>query len=468
MRPAKSDASTGQAQAPARREAKALLLSLVRGPLPVQSTGKAEGLDYWERDYLRKAVRYLRRVAHRSKTPLARTSELRMQAEELAMLRAEAAEMNPGRWNRDQSGFAGSRRHLDMLLESLGAPYEINRWNTWRARSSRVRPDLRGASLWKLDFTHVRLHRARLDRVSLGAATLRVADLRGVSLREANLSQADLSYATLRDADLRDASLDGTVLTEADLSGADLRGANLTGCVLNRARLYGAKLQGALVWGTSVWDAQFDDTTQQEGLLIGWSDLDPIDVAIDETRSWRLPEKSLVVDDLRVAHFMSLVRENESLAEVIDAASSKMVLLLGRFTGQQKQVLNALKDELPNHGYAPVVFDFREPVDRDLIETVATLAGLAKFIIADLSRPRSTPLESQLTIPQIAIPWVPIIRAGEHPFSMFLALQRKYDWVLPTVRYQSVPSLLRQLEERVIRPAEALSRRLKAMKHSRS
>jgi hypothetical protein len=48
---------------------------------------------------------------------------------------------------------------------------------------------------------------------------------------------------------------------------------------------------------------------------------------------------------------------------------------------------------------------------------------------------------------------------------MFLALQRKYDWVLPTLRYRSVPELLRQLKERVIRPAEIISGRLKAMKH---
>jgi hypothetical protein len=158
------------------------------------------------------------------------------------------------------------------------------------------------------------------------------------------------------------------------------------------------------------WYSRLDLSSELVTGCFGLIDLDPLEVHLDESASWRLPEKSLVVDDIRVAHFMSLVRENENIAEVIDAASSKMVLLLGRFTGRQKQVLEALKDALPSDGYAPVVFDFREPADRDLIETVATLAGLAKFIIADLSRPRSTPLESQLTIPQIAIPWASIIR----------------------------------------------------------
>jgi uncharacterized protein YjbI with pentapeptide repeats len=376
-----------------------------------------------------------------------------------------AAETNPGRWNRDQADFAGAQKHLDLLLESLGAPGEINPWNAWRARSPRVRPDLRGANLWGLDLRQVRLHRTKLNDANLGGASLRLADLSGASLVGAVLAEADLSHATLRDADLRNARLAGAVFADADLSGVDLRGALLAGCVLNGARLYGARLEGALVWGTSVWDAKVDVTTRQKGLLIGWSDLDPIDVLLDESGSWRVPERSLVVDDIRVAHFMSLVRENENIAEVIDAASSKMVLLLGRFTGRQRQVLEALKEALPGYGYAPVVFDFREPTDRDLIETVATLAGLAKFIIADLSQPRSTPLESQLTIPQIAIPWAPIIRRDEDPFSMFLALQRKYDWVLPTVRYRSVPDLLRQLKMHVIRPAEIVSSRLKAMKH---
>jgi len=426
--------------------------------------------EYWERDFLLQVVPGLRHLARTGRKALtSRTSKLRSYATTLALLRAEAADRNLGRWNRDQGGFRGNAKQLDLLMRALGAPSVINEWNAWRKLHPKIVPDLHGVNLVGLNLQGVRLHATRLDDAVLSGASSRASDFRWASFVKAGLSGVDFSYTDMSSCDMRHVMLQDAVLSGADLSGADLRYAILTGCVLNRATLYGTRLTGALVWGTSVWDVEYDDNESQKGMLIGWDMLDPIDVAMDieDRGELRMPKRSLIVDDLRVAHFMSLVRENEHLAKIFDAASSKTVLLLGRFTGNQEKVLEKLREALPKYGYAPVVFDFEEPRDRDLIETVAMLAGLAKFIIADLTDPRSTPLESQLTIPQIAIPWVPIIRLPDEPFSMFDALQRKYEWVLPTVPYRSIPDLLQQLESKVIRPAERLSETLRAWKHDR-
>lgn len=423
-------------------------------------------LEYWEREFLLGVIPRFRGRATR-KPPRAHARNLRSLATTLAILRGEAAERNPGRLTRDQSRFRGRAEHLKLLMRSLGAPSVINEWNAWRKLHPTAQPDLRGVDLSGMELRDIRLRGARLDGASLSGSSSRGSDFYGASLVKAGLSGADFSYADMIRCDMRRAMMQDAVFSAVDFSEADLRDAILTGCVLNRAKLHGTKLSGALVWGTSVWDVQYRDNRHQKGMLIGWDMLDPIDVAmsIEDQGRLRMPERSLVVDDLRVAHFMSLVRENENLAKVFDAASTSTVLLLGRFTDDQKEVLEALREALPEHGYAPVVFDFAEPRDRDLIETVAMLAGLARFIIADLTNPRSTPLESQLTIPQIAIPWVPIIRAPDKPFSMFDALQRKYEWVLPTVSYRSVRGLLRLLERKIIRPAEKLSEKLRAMKH---
>jgi hypothetical protein len=153
------------------------------------------------------------------------------------------------------------------------------------------------------------------------------------------------------------------------------------------------------------------------------------------------------------------------LASILDAASGKLVLLLGRFQGQQLNVLRALESALPEAGYVPIVFDFREPKYRDLVETVAVLAGLSRFVIADLSSPRSTPLESHLIIPSMAVPFVPIIRKEERPFSMFFALRRKYPWVLEPVPYASEAGLIRKLRTRILEPAESLAESLRKAKH---
>jgi hypothetical protein len=39
-------------------------------------------------------------------------------------------------------------------------------------------------------------------------------------------------------------------------------------------------------------------------------------------------------------------------------------------------------------------------------------------VIADVSNPKSAPLELQATLPEIMIPFLPIIEEGEKPFAM--------------------------------------------------
>jgi hypothetical protein len=53
------------------------------------------------------------------------------------------------------------------------------------------------------------------------------------------------------------------------------------------------------------------------------------------------------------------------------------------------------------------------------------------------------------------VPFAPILQHGEQPFSMFVDLQNKYDWVLTVLAYPSVDRLLEVLEDEVVRPAEA-------------
>ena len=68
----------------------------------------------------------------------------------------------------------------------------------------------------------------------------------------------------------------------------------------------------------------------------------------------------------------------------------------------------------------------------------------------------SAPLELQATVPDYMVPFVPILQDGEQPFSMFVDLQNKYDWVLqPVVGYTSIDRLIEVLEDKVVRPAEA-------------
>jgi uncharacterized protein YjbI with pentapeptide repeats len=354
--------------------------------------------------------------------------------------------------------FKGKRSHLVRLLAFRNKP---GAWERWRTEIGAV-PDLRGAELSELDFDGLDLSHARLRGAYLSSVSIRGGILNHADLSDSDLRNTDLSYAELRNARLTGARLEEILLTRADLRNADLSRSALIGASLNGANLQGAKLTDAIVWGIASWNVRCDAKTEQTGLYVVPGLFDPF--AYDE-RTVRHPEHSVRVNDIEVAHFISLLVQNPKIGHLIDAAADRVVLLLGRFVGSERAVLDALKERLPKFGYVPVVFDFDQPENRDTIETVSILAGLSNFVIANLSRPRSTPLEAHLVIPRMAVPFVPVIREGQSPFSMFKALQRKYQWVLPTVTYRDPDSLMRKLRKKVIEPAEKAAAQIRRLKH---
>ena len=162
-----------------------------------------------------------------------------------------------------------------------------------------------------------------------------------------------------------------------------------------------------------------------------------------------------------------LLLNNENVRDVINTITTKAVLIRGRFTPERKAILDALRDELRKHDYVPILFDFDKPTDRDFTETIMTLAGMCRFIIADITNPKSAPLELQATVPNYMIPFVPIIQEDEQPFSMFQDIHGKFDWVLDTLTYQSQETLIAGLEQAVILPALEMHEELMARKQAK-
>jgi hypothetical protein len=113
-----------------------------------------------------------------------------------------------------------------------------------------------------------------------------------------------------------------------------------------------------------------------------------------------------------------------------------------------------LRDELRQRGFLPMVFNFDKPETKDFTETVRILAGLSRFVIVDLTNPRSAPLELQATVPDTMIPFVPILQVGEEPFAMFRDLWIAHrDRVLEPIGYTSVDDLVQGLDAAIIAPA---------------
>ena len=208
-----------------------------------------------------------------------------------------------------------------------------------------------------------------------------------------------------------------------------------------QADLSGADLTDAFVYGVSAWDVQLKGAVQDRLVIT------------------TAKEPTVVVDDLQVAQFLHLIINNGRIRGVIDALTTKVVLILGRFTPARKIVLDCVRDGLRRRGFVPVLFDFDRPASRDFTETVMTLAHLAAFIVADITDPASLPKELEAIVPRLAVPVVPLLQQDHEPYAMF-GDYWKYDWVLGIVRYRDGPGLVRTLDRTVVGPAEQTAQAL--------
>lgn len=306
-------------------------------------------------------------------------------------------------------------KHLARLRQGVAA------WNAWRRRSPSVVPDLSRALLIEAELRGINLAHANLERANLRMSTL---------------SRANLTRANLRGADLRAASLRRAKLEHADLSRAVLRFTSLA-----EARIEGARFTGCEIYGTSAWN--LSGTPRDQSNLV-----------IRANRQ----EPAVTVDDLEIAQFVYLLLHNDKIRSVVETVGKKAVLILGRFTEERKPVLDAVRDLLRQHGYMAILFDFAPSRARDLTETIVALAHMSRFIIADLTDPKSVPQELTAIIPQLpSVPVVPVIHEAQREFPMF-EHWRRYPWVLPLTRYKNPSHLLQRLQSSLIARAERKAR----------
>jgi uncharacterized protein YjbI with pentapeptide repeats len=373
-----------------------------------------------------------------------------------------------------------NEEHVAMLKQGVAA------WNKWRGANPDIEPNLSEADLYE----------AYLDKADLREANLRGADLRKAKFIEEDLSRGNLSRANLREAnfhgaDLKMADLSGANLYGAGLYGADLRGANLYGAVLEGADLVDARLgavnlSGADLCGADLCGADLCGADLREadlsGASLSWANLrsaslvntnltnaDLTNCRIHGVSAWGLKlkgakqenliitadrEPEITVDNIEVAQFIYLMLHNQKIRDVIDTITSKAVLILGRFTDERKPVLEALREELRQRKYLPILFDFEKPRSLGTDETITLLARMARFVVADISDAKSVLQELRAIVPDLpALPVQPIILAAQEEPGMF-DFYRNRPSFLNVHRYASQEQLIAELGEKVIRPAE--------------
>jgi uncharacterized protein YjbI with pentapeptide repeats len=197
----------------------------------------------------------------------------------------------------------------------------------------------------------------------------------------------DLSEVNVSEANLYGANLILANLTNAIVRGADLQTAALVNTILS-----GADLNGCRIYGISAWNLRLEGTNQQNLVITQQS------------------EPEITIDNIEVGQFIYLLLHNEKIRHVIDTITSKVVLILGRFTPQRKAVLDAPRGAR-RRDYLPILFDFEKPVSRDITESL--LARMARFVLADITDAKSIPQELNVIVPDLpSVPVQPLLLRG--------------------------------------------------------
>lgn len=359
---------------------------------------------------------------------------------------------------------------LDFLLEcNKDADYGYIKWGKWRKENQIIKPDLENANLnnielLKYNFNNAILKGAKLNKAKLIDCEFMGANLENASLENANCSFSNFTKAILNNANFTSANLinntmiectcingnftktsiaqnlsGGSDFTSSDFTGSKIVLTNLVDCNLQKTKFIDCYLNGSnlsrsnlnesiiknsTIYGVSAWDLSTDGSLQ-ENLTI--------------TNHYN--DSALTVDDLEIANFIYLITNNNKVANAIDNISTKVVLILGRFTTERLETLKYIKSILMKKNYVPVLFDFEKPNQKDLTETIGLIGRMSKFVVADLTDAKSIPQELSELIPNNpSLTIYPIISKEDREYSMFEHWQ-KYSWVKDIFRYDTKTDL---------------------------
>ena len=229
------------------------------------------------------------------------------------------------------------KHHLALLKEGPET------WNAWRASDPNARPDLSDLNfekdVWEaehlydlptfegVDFSNCNLRRIVARNSSFGrcrfdGCALQFSDLCFSQFDECSFCNVEMQVAKIGSAVFRGCVFDGTNLSyctaeETDFSGSRFSNSMFDNMSLVKTCFTGCELDGVSVYGISAWDLILDDTVQKEIVIPGES-------------------SAITLDNIELAQFIHLLIRNSRLRSVIDTITSKVVLILGRFTPEPK------------------------------------------------------------------------------------------------------------------------------------
>lgn len=283
------------------------------------------------------------------------------------------------------------------------------------------------------------------------AANLTLSNFSNCKIRDCNfrgclLSQANFSEAKIWNSDFSYSYCFRVNFYDTDIIASNFAFADLSETTFIETKFVSSDLSNARIYGISAWDIDIDDKSIQKNLSLN-----------------RTGESEITVDNIEIGQFIYLLLNNKKFREVIDTLTSKLVLILGRFSVERKISLTKIKDKLRELNYVPVLFDFEKPLSRDFIETISGLAHLSRFIIADFSDSKIVLEEVPHIAAIVSVPIKPILIRNEYEPVTIKNLQ-KYPWFLETFFYKDFNDIIENIQQQIIAPCESKILELKLKK----
>ena len=296
------------------------------------------------------------------------------------------------------------------------------------------------------NFKRVLFNNCNLGKLKFLNCNFKKAQFRNADLREVIFENCTFEFTTLINANLNQSSFHDCKLIGANLSKAEFYKANFNNTILVNCNLMWSKLietnfksssvNKCHVFGASIWNINAENTLQTDIIIT------------------KREEIEVSVDNLEIAQFLYLMINNKNIKNIIETLTSKIVLILGRFSGNRKIILDQIKDELRTIGYVPIIFEFQKPDNKDYLEPVLLISQLSRFIIADFSDPKIILEEIPRIVDNTSAVIIPIIEKGQREPSTLYNIRINRLSILDTYIYESSKDLLENINTELINKAE--------------
>jgi len=292
-----------------------------------------------------------------------------------------------------------------------------------------------------IQFVECNLERSEFNRCVIEGSRSRFTDS---NFKKSNFNFVEFSQV----------GFSGSILSNCVFKNCQLKELNFYEASLIKSEFYDCLIVDCDIFGANIWSIISENTTQKD-LKIPFGQ-----------KTINRDKEQITIDDIELANIVYLLAVNSNFTKFINQSKSNFVLILGRF-GENLERLRKIKEKLRKENFSPIVFDFESPDTLDLIEMIILLSLLSKFIIVDLSEPKSVPAELQAILSTLMIPVVPILNRNSTVYGTY-SFTNRYSWVLPVLIFDNIEEVLKVFKKAIIDPANDLYEEIFKLKNKKT